>query len=133
MMFTNNDVTKLLEEYISFQIEGFNIFGIGSKDQLPHIVCVTPDKSTAKALLALLEIAKKAQQLQGIDGYITGDAALVPQVLATGHIALTALVIMGDETIFKGGTGVEFDREFGRCIEAGTAEYDQFIDKLRKI
>ena len=132
-MFTNNDVTKLLEEYMSFQIEGFNIFGIGSKDQLPHIVCVTPDKSTAKALLALLEIAKKAQQLQGIDGYITGDAALVLQVLATGHIALTALVIMDDETIFEDGTGVEFDSEFGTCIEAGTAEYDQFIDKLRKI
>src|SRR5690242_2748565 len=106
MMFTNNNVTNLLEDYICFQIEGFNIFGIGIKDQLPHIVCVTPNKSTAKAILALLEIAKKAQQLQGIDGYITGDAALVPQVLATGHIALSALVIRDDETIFKHGTGV---------------------------
>ena len=103
------------------------------KMNLPHIVCVTPNKSTARALLALLEIAKKAHQLQGIDGYITGDAALVPQVLATGHIALTALVIMNDDTIFKDGAGVEFDSEFGTCIEAGTAEYDQFIDKLRKV
>jgi hypothetical protein len=132
MMFTNNDITKLLEEYKSFQIEGFNIFGIGSKDDLPHIVCVTPDRSTAKVLHALLEIAKKAHDLQGIDGYITGDAALVPQVLATGHIALTALVITDDETIFKDGAGVEFDATCGTCIEAGTPEYDEFIAKLRK-
>jgi hypothetical protein len=80
MMFTNDDITKLLEEFKSFQIEGFNLFGIGRKDQLPHIVCVTPNRSIAKALLALLEIAKKAQQLQGNEGYITGNAALVPQV-----------------------------------------------------
>ncbi len=133
MMFTNNDITTLLEEYKSFQMEGFNIFGIGNKDDLPHIVCVTPDRSTAKALHALLEIAKKAQHLQPIDGYISGDAALVPQVLANGHIALTALVIRDDDIIFKDGTGVEFESEYGTCIESATAEYDQFIDRLRKL
>ena len=41
MMFTNNDITKLLEGYKFFPIEGFNIFYIG-KDNLPHIVCTAP-------------------------------------------------------------------------------------------
>ena len=131
-MFTNNDITKLLEEFKSFQIEGFNLFGIGSKDDLPHIVCVTPNRSTARAFQALLEIAKKAQRLQSVDGYITGDAQLVPQVLATGHVALTALVIRHDDTIFRNTTAVEFDARWSTCIEAGTGEYDEFIDKLRQ-
>ena len=132
MRFTNNDITKLLEEFKSFQVEGFNLFGIGSQDDLPHIVCVTPNRSTVNALHALLEIAKKAQDLPGMDGYVTGDTALTPQVLATGHIALTALVIMDHDTIFKDGTDVEFDTACGTCIEAGTPQYDEFIEKLRK-
>ncbi len=60
---------------------------------------------------------------------MTGDAALVPQVLANGHIALAVMSIINDDSIFKDGVGVEIDREF---IEAGTAGYDEFIEKLRK-
>jgi hypothetical protein len=80
-------------------------------------------------LHGLLEIAKKAHDLPGINGYVTGDAALVPQVLANGHIALTATLIVNDGTIFKDGVGVEIEAEF---IEAGTAGYDEFIEKLRR-
>ncbi|MCI0561123.1 MAG: hypothetical protein MN733_21770 [Nitrososphaera sp.] len=128
MLFDNNNIEMLLSESKSFLLEGFNIFAIG-KDDLPHIVCTAPNKSTARALHGLLEIAKKAHGLPGINGYVTGDAALVPQVLANGHIALTATLIVNDDSIFKDGVGVEIDREF---IEAGTPAYDEFIEKLRK-
>ena len=127
MLFDNN-IETLLSESKSFLLEGFNIFAIG-KDDLPHIVCTAPNKSTARALHSLLEIAKKAHDLPGINGYVTGAAALVPQVLANGHMALTATLIVNDDTIFKDGVGVEIEREF---IEAGTAAYDEFIEKLRK-
>ena len=128
MLFDNN-IENLLNEAQSFSLEGFNIFAIG-KDDLPHIVCTAPNKNTARALHGLLEIAKKAHDLPGINGYVTGDAALVPQVLANGHIALAATLIINDDTIFKDGVEVEIEREF---IEAGTAGYDAFIDKLRKV
>jgi len=128
MQFENIDIEKLLNESQSFSLEGFNIFYIG-KDNLSHIVCTAPNKSTARALHGLLEIAKKAHDLPGINGYVTGDAALVPQVLANGHIALAVMSIINDDSIFKDGIGVEIDREF---IEAGTPAYDEFIEKLRK-
>ena len=128
MQFENIDIEKLLNESQSFSLEGFNIFYIG-KDNLPHIICTAPNKSTARALHGLLEIAKKAHNLLGINGYVTGDAALVPQVLANGHIALAVMSIINDDSIFKDGVGVEIDSEF---IEAGTPAYDEFIEKLRK-
>ena len=131
MRFTNTNIQELLEASKSFSLEGFNIFAIG-KDDLPHIVCTAPNKSTARALHGLLEIAKKAQDIQGFDAYMTGDGQLVPQVLANGHIALTALVITDSDTIYKDGVEVEFDAKCGTCIEAGTPEYDEFIETLRK-
>ena len=81
MIFDNNNIEMLLSESKAFSLEGFNIFAIG-KDDLPHIVCTAPNKSIARALHGLLETAKKAHDLPGINGYVTGDAALVPQVLA---------------------------------------------------
>ncbi len=128
MLFDNNNIEMLLSESKSFSLEGFNIFAIG-QDDLPHIVCTAPNRSTARALYGLLEIAKKAHNLQGINSYITSNTALVPQVLANGRIALAATLIINDDTIFKDGVEVEIEREF---IEAGTAGYDAFIDKLRK-
>jgi len=127
MLFDTN-IEMLLSESKAFSLEGFNIFAIG-KDDLPHIVCTAPNKSIARALHNLLEIAKKAHDLSGINGYITGDAALVPQVLATGQVVLAAMTIINDDTIHKDGQIMEFDGEF---IEAGTPAYDEFIEKLRK-
>src|SRR5512139_2409248 len=124
MLFDNN-IETLLSESKSFSLDGFNIFAIG-QDDLPHIVCTAPNKSIARALHRLLEIAKKAHDLQGINGYITGDAALVPQVLANGHIALAATLIINDDTICKDGIEVAIGAEF---VEAGTIGYDEFIDK----
>ena len=128
MVFDNNNIETLLSESKAFSLEGFNIFAIG-RDDLPHIVCSAPNKSVAQALHGLLETAKKAHDLPGINGYITGDAALVPQVLATGQVVLAAMTIINDDTIHKDGHIVEFDGEF---IEAGTPAYDEFIEKLRK-
>ncbi len=127
MLFDDN-IETLLKESKSFSLDGFNIFAIG-KDDLPHIVCTAPNKSIARALHGFLEIAKKAHDLPGINGYVTGNAALVPQVLANGHIALTAALIINDDTICKDGVEVAIGGEF---IEAGATGYDEFIDKLRK-
>jgi hypothetical protein len=128
MLFDNNNIETLLNESKSFSLEGFNIFAIG-KDDLPHIVCTAPNKSIARALHVLLETAKKAHGLPGILGYVTGDAALIPQVLANGHIALTATLILNDDTICKDGIEVAIGGEF---IESGTTGYDEFVEKLRQ-
>jgi hypothetical protein len=127
MLFDNN-IETLLRESQSFLVEGFNIFAIG-EDDLPHIVCTAPNRSTARALHRLLEIAKKAHDLPGINGYVTGNAALIPQVLANGHLALTAALIINDDMIYKDGVEVRVEKEF---IEAGTTAYDEFIEKLRR-
>lgn len=127
MLFDAN-IEKLLSESKSFSLEGFNIFAIG-KDNLPHIVCTAPNKSIARALYALLETAKKGQDLPGINGYVTGNAALVPQVLANGYTALVVMTISNDDTILKDGGKVHIK---GDLIEAGTVEYDHYLEKLRK-
>ena len=127
MLFDTN-IEKLLSESKSFSLEGFNIFSIG-KDNLPHIVCTAPNKNIARALCALLGTAKKGQDLPGINGYVTGNAALVPQVLANGYTALAVMTIINDDTILKDGGRVDIEGEF---IEAGTAEYDHYLEKLRK-
>ena len=127
MLFDAN-IEKLLSESKSFSLEGFNIFAIG-KDNLPHIVCTAPNKSIARALYALLETAKKGQDLPGINGYVTGNAALVPQVLANGYTALAVMTIINDDTILKDGGKVDIEGDF---IEAGTVEYDHYLEKLRK-
>jgi hypothetical protein len=59
MQFENIDIERFLSEAKSFSLEGFNIFYTG-KDNLPHIVCTCPNKPVARAVLALLKIAKKA-------------------------------------------------------------------------
>jgi len=51
-------------------------------------------------------------------------------VLANGRIALAATLIINDDTIFKDGVGVKIEGEF---IEAGTAGYGEFIEKMRKV
>jgi hypothetical protein len=127
MLFETN-IEKFLSESQSFSLEGFNIFAIG-KDDLPHIVCTAPNKSIARAIHGLLEIAKKAGDLPGICGYVTGNAALVPQVLATGQTVLAVMTILNDDTIVKDGVEVEINAQY---LDAGTPQYDEFIDKLRK-
>ena len=59
MHFDNIDIEQFLSEAKSFSLEGFNIFYTG-KDNLPHIVCTCPNKAVARAILGLLEIAKKS-------------------------------------------------------------------------
>ena len=66
MQFDNIDIEQFLSEAKSFSLEGFNIFYTG-KDNLPHIVCTCPNKSVARAILGLLEIAKKAKDMPSTD------------------------------------------------------------------
>jgi hypothetical protein len=128
MVFTDNNIHDLLSRSQSFLLEGFNVFSVG-EDHLPHIVCTAPNKSTARTIHGLLEFAKKAQDLPGICGYVTGNAALVPQVLATGQTVLVVMTILQDDTFFKDGVEVEINAQY---LDAGTPQYDEFIEKLRK-
>ena len=57
------NIHNLISQFKDFSIEGFNIFGTG-EDDLPHLVCVCPNRSFARAVQALLTSAKHAQQLQ---------------------------------------------------------------------
>ena len=66
MEFENIDIEQFLSEEKSFFLEGFNIFYTG-KENLPHIVCTCPNKSLARAILGLLEIAKKAKEMPCTD------------------------------------------------------------------
>jgi hypothetical protein len=66
MQFDNIEIEQFLSEAKSFSLEGFNIFCVGH-DDLPHIVCTCPNKSIARAILGLLEIAKKAKDMPSID------------------------------------------------------------------
>jgi hypothetical protein len=76
-------------------------------------------------------IAKKAHDLQGIDGYISSDCFLAPQVLANGQLILAATTITWDDAVCKDGKIVNFSEEIFQ-IESGTPAYDEFIEKLRK-
>ena len=108
MIFAKTNIEEPLSENISFSLEGFT-----------HIVCTCLNKSTVRAFHGLPRIC----------GYVTGDVALVPQVLATGQTVLAVMTICNDNTVFKDGVGVEIKGEF---IGAGTTGYDEFIEKLRK-
>ena len=68
MQFENIDIEKFLSEVKSFSLEGFNIFYTG-KDNHPHIVCTCPNKSVARAILGLLEIANKVKEMPSTDAY----------------------------------------------------------------
>lgn len=66
MQFNNVNIQKLITEFKSFSVEGFNIFGTG-KDNLPHIVCVCPNKQYAHAIQCLLMMAAQEQTLHAGD------------------------------------------------------------------
>ena len=66
MLFDNNNIEMLLSESKSFSLEGFNIFYTG-KDNLAHIVCTCSNKPVARAILGLLEIAKKSKEMPSTD------------------------------------------------------------------
>ena len=56
MQFDNPNIQDLVSQYRDFSVEGFNIFAMG-KDRLPHLICVCPNKTFARAIQSVLTIA----------------------------------------------------------------------------
>ena len=52
MQFEDVNIQDLISEFKAFSVEGFNIFGLG-EDNLPHIVCVCPNKQFARAIQSM--------------------------------------------------------------------------------
>ena len=76
MEFQNQYLESLISNFRSFTVEGFNIFALAS-DNLPHLICVCPNKDVARAIQSLLTVTEKAKGLQALDAYITGNCYLV--------------------------------------------------------
>jgi hypothetical protein len=72
MQFQDVNIQNLISQFKAFSIEGFNIFGTG-EDNLPHLVCVCPNRSFARAIQSLLIIAKRAEQLQEVNASVSGN------------------------------------------------------------
>jgi hypothetical protein len=115
------NVEKLVTEYSDFSVEGFNIFAVG-KDRLPHLICVCPNRSFARAIQSLLSIAKYSQDLPMTNLDLTGICLLSPRMLADGTLALVATRI--DDAVWRNGNEVEYD---DLELQLGTSPYQSFV------
>jgi hypothetical protein len=118
MEFENVNIQNLVSEFRDFSVEGFNIFAL-SKDNLPHLICVCPNKSFARAVQSLLRIAKYAQN------QITSNCRLTPMVLADGTAALVATVI--DDAVWKNGNEVEYEE---LELQLRSPQYESFVSQF---
>ncbi len=127
MQFENANIENLIAQYQAFSVEGFNIFAKG-KDNLPHLICVCPNKPFARAIQALLIIAKRAQNLQAINAEINSTCYLAPMLLADGRLALVVTVI--DDAVWKNGNEVEYDESE---LQLGSTAYEDFVKRFCSI
>lgn len=121
MEIENEYLEKITGSFHSFSVEGFNIFALGT-DQIPHLICACPNKDFARAICALLEIAKRAQELKVLDVVVTSNCYLVPKILADGSLAMVVSLL--DETVWKDGEQLAYDQP---QLELGTPEYEEFV------
>lgn len=124
MEFENEYLERLINTFHAFSVEGFNIFALGS-DQLLHLVCTCPNKDFARAICAMLEIAKKAQNLQFLEAEITSQCYLVPRILANGSLVMVASLL--DEVVWKNGEEVVYDK---LDLRLGSLEYECFVHQF---
>ena len=124
MEFENDYLERLISNFDSFYVEGFNIFAL-STDQLPHLICTCPNKDFARAVCVLLGVAKRAQDLMVLDAVITSNCYLAPKILADGSLAMVASLF--DEAVWKDGEQVAYDE---LDLELGTPEYEEFVQQF---
>jgi len=124
MDFANIHLGTLISNFKDFSVEGFNLFAKG-KDNLPHLICICPNKDIARAIQSLLTIAKKAQSLQPVNAEITSHCYLAPKILADGTLAMVASLF--DDAVWKNGDEVEYNK---LELELGTLEYESFVQQF---
>ena len=124
MEFQNQNLESLISSFRSFSVAGFNIFALGS-DNLPHLICVCPNKDSAREIQSLLTVAEKAKGLQPLDAYLTGNCYLSPGILADGTLCLVATVI--NDAVYLDGKELEY-RELNLVL--GTKTYADFARKF---
>jgi hypothetical protein len=124
MQFEDVNIQDLISQFKVFSVEGFNIFGLG-EDNLPHIVCVCPNKRFARAIQSMLTIARKAETLRVVTAEINSSCYLTPMLLVDGTLALVASVI--DDAVWKDGNEVEYD---GLELHLGSSEYESFVSRF---
>ncbi len=108
MQIQDVNIHNLISQFKAFSIEGFNIFGTG-EDNLPHLVCVCPNRSFARAVQALLTIAKQAQHLQAVNARSSGNCHPGMQKEATLLNESITLLHVYEDTILHPEHG---DEEF---------------------
>ena len=124
MEFQNQYLERLISSFSSYSVEGFNIFALGS-DNLPHLICVCPNKGFARAIQSLLTVAEKAKSLQPLDAYITGNCYLSPKILADGTLGLVATMI--NDAVYLDSKELEY-----RALDLllGSQAYEAFAKKF---
>ncbi len=121
MQLENINIQNLISHFRGFSIEGFNIFAKG-QDHLPHLICVCPNRSFARAIQSLLTIAECAGNLQAKNSEITGNCCLAPMVLANGTVALVATVV--NDAVWNDGSEAQHHEN---QLQFGSSEYQDFM------
>ena len=124
MQFDNPNIRDLVSQYRDYSVEGFNIFAMGN-DRLPHLICVCPDKTCARAIQSLLTLATLAHDLPETNSEVTSNCVLSPMILANGTLALVAALI--NDTVLKNGNEVEYDE---LELQLGTRRYQDFVTQF---
>lgn len=124
MEFENEYLERLIGNFNSFSVEGFNIFALGD-DNLPHLICACPNKDFARAICAMLEFAKKAQMLRALNACVTSHCYLSPKILADGSLGMVATVI--NDAVYVDGQELEYNEPE---LLLGTPEYGNFASQF---
>ena len=127
MEFENEYLERLVSNFNSFSVEGFNIFALG-EDHLPHLICTCPNKDFSWAIQSLLIIAKRAQILRALNVYITSHCYLSPKILADGSLGMVATVI--NDAVYVDGEELEYNEPE---LLLGTSEYENFVSQFLQL
>ena len=127
MEFANEYLERLISNFSCFSVEGFNIFALGD-DHLPHLICACPNKDFARAICAMLEIAKKARTLRALNAYVTSHCYLSPKILADGSLGMVATVI--NDAVYVDGQELEYNEPE---LLLGTSEYENFVRDRKSV